>query len=153
MSTPVVHAWFAIERDYPVAPGRVFPAFADEATERHWFVDANGFEVHRVPTANDPVPRRVGDARKWSDLRSRRNGTRAWPGPPHASFRGGTVGSPERVEPGCSFLPGTAVRGTIPQGTKCAAMFRRGTVVGHLRPRKPGIVEDRGEAGAAAAGP
>jgi uncharacterized protein YndB with AHSA1/START domain len=45
MSTPVVHASFSIERTYPVAPARVFHAFADPETKRRWFVEADGFEV------------------------------------------------------------------------------------------------------------
>ncbi len=36
-STAVHHATFTIERSFPVAPHRVFAAFADPAKKRRWF--------------------------------------------------------------------------------------------------------------------
>ena len=41
----VVHSTFAIEREYPVAPSRVFAAFTDGATKRRWFSPGKGTEV------------------------------------------------------------------------------------------------------------
>jgi uncharacterized protein YndB with AHSA1/START domain len=35
----VTHGTFVIERNYPVAPERVFVAFSDPATKHRWFVD------------------------------------------------------------------------------------------------------------------
>lgn len=35
----VVHSTFVIERSYPVAPGRVFAAFADPVKKRRWFAE------------------------------------------------------------------------------------------------------------------
>ncbi len=43
--TPVVHCTFAIERNYPASPARVFAAFANQATKRRWFVEGKSFEV------------------------------------------------------------------------------------------------------------
>ena len=42
----VTHGTFVIERNYPVAPEKVFAAFADSAKKRQWFVDddASGVE-------------------------------------------------------------------------------------------------------------
>jgi len=42
----VTHGTFVIERNYPVAPERVFKAFSDPATKHRWFVDdeASGAE-------------------------------------------------------------------------------------------------------------
>jgi uncharacterized protein YndB with AHSA1/START domain len=42
----VTHGTFVIKRNYPVAPERVFTAFADPATKHRWFVDdeASGAE-------------------------------------------------------------------------------------------------------------
>lgn len=42
----VTHGTFVIERNYPVAPERVFAAFSDPATKHRWFVDdeASGVE-------------------------------------------------------------------------------------------------------------
>ena len=37
MERSVTHATFVIERRYPVAPQRVFAAFADPAKKRRWF--------------------------------------------------------------------------------------------------------------------
>jgi uncharacterized protein YndB with AHSA1/START domain len=42
---PVLHSTFAIDRNYPVAPSRVFAAFANGATKRRWFSPGNGTEV------------------------------------------------------------------------------------------------------------
>ena len=48
---PVLHSTFVIERNYPVAPGKVFGAFADPAKKRRWYVDrgsearVEGFEM------------------------------------------------------------------------------------------------------------
>jgi uncharacterized protein YndB with AHSA1/START domain len=41
----VVHSTFAIERNYPASPARVFAAFATQATKRRWFVEPKGSEV------------------------------------------------------------------------------------------------------------
>jgi uncharacterized protein YndB with AHSA1/START domain len=35
----VIHSTFVIERSFPVAPERVFAAFADPVKKRRWFVD------------------------------------------------------------------------------------------------------------------
>ncbi len=42
----VTHGTFVIERNYPVAPERVFAAFADPSKKQRWFVDdeASGSE-------------------------------------------------------------------------------------------------------------
>jgi uncharacterized protein YndB with AHSA1/START domain len=37
----VIHSTFVIERSYPVAPKRVFAAFADPAQKRRWFVEGD----------------------------------------------------------------------------------------------------------------
>jgi uncharacterized protein YndB with AHSA1/START domain len=42
---PVLHSTFAIDRNYPVAPSRVFAAFANGATKRRWFSPGKGPEV------------------------------------------------------------------------------------------------------------
>ncbi len=42
---PVAHSTFNIARTYPVAPARVFAAFADQATKRRWFAEGEGWEV------------------------------------------------------------------------------------------------------------
>ena len=39
MTRTVVHDTFSIDRRYPAAPGRVFNAFADPATKKHWWAD------------------------------------------------------------------------------------------------------------------
>ena len=41
----VIHSTFVIERSYPVAPKRVFAAFADPAQKRRWFVEGDHGEV------------------------------------------------------------------------------------------------------------
>jgi len=41
----VIHNTFVIERSYPVAPKRVFAAFADPAQKRRWFVEGDHGEV------------------------------------------------------------------------------------------------------------
>ncbi len=41
----VAHSTFVIERNYPVAPERVFAAFADPAKKRRWFVEGKGMSV------------------------------------------------------------------------------------------------------------
>ena len=38
----VVHSTFGFERVYPVAPPRVFAAWAEPEAKRRWFVDADG---------------------------------------------------------------------------------------------------------------
>src|SRR6476620_1712170 len=40
-----IHSTFVIERSYPVAPERVFAAFADPATKRRWFFESDGHDV------------------------------------------------------------------------------------------------------------
>lgn len=40
-----VHSTFVIERRYPVAPEKVFAAFADPIKKRRWFVEGEGFAV------------------------------------------------------------------------------------------------------------
>ena len=37
--SPVIHSTFVLERSYPVAPERVFTAFADPAFKRRWFAE------------------------------------------------------------------------------------------------------------------
>jgi len=41
----VNHATFTIERSFPVAPSRVFAAFADPAKKRRWFAAGAGHSV------------------------------------------------------------------------------------------------------------
>jgi uncharacterized protein YndB with AHSA1/START domain len=41
----VTHNTFVIERNYPVAPERVFTAFADPAKKRRWFAEGDEFEI------------------------------------------------------------------------------------------------------------
>jgi uncharacterized protein YndB with AHSA1/START domain len=41
----VIHSTFVIERSYPVAPERVFAAFADPGRKRLWFAEGEGHEV------------------------------------------------------------------------------------------------------------
>ena len=41
----VVHSTFSIERTYPSTPTRVFAAFANPVTKRHWFAEGEGWEV------------------------------------------------------------------------------------------------------------
>lgn len=41
----VSHSTFVIERNYPVAPERVFAAFSDVAKKRRWFAEGEGFDV------------------------------------------------------------------------------------------------------------
>ena len=43
--TPVVHSTFAIERDYPASPARVFAAFANPATKQRWFAEGKTLDV------------------------------------------------------------------------------------------------------------
>jgi uncharacterized protein YndB with AHSA1/START domain len=43
----VIHNTFVIERSYPVAPERVFAAFADPAKKRRWFVESEGHDVEQ----------------------------------------------------------------------------------------------------------
>ena len=42
-----IHNTFVIERNYPVAPERVFAAFADPGKKRHWFAEGEGREVEQ----------------------------------------------------------------------------------------------------------
>jgi uncharacterized protein YndB with AHSA1/START domain len=44
-SATVNHATFTIERTFPVAPSRVFAAFADPAKKRRWFAAGAGHAV------------------------------------------------------------------------------------------------------------
>ena len=41
MSRTVVHDTFVIDRSYPASPARVFTAFADPATKKQWWGDAD----------------------------------------------------------------------------------------------------------------
>jgi uncharacterized protein YndB with AHSA1/START domain len=43
----VIHNTFVIERTYPVAPAKVFDAFADPQKKRRWFAEGEGFQVER----------------------------------------------------------------------------------------------------------
>jgi len=43
MTSPVVHDTFVLEREYPVAPGLVFAAFADRETKGRWFAGGDGW--------------------------------------------------------------------------------------------------------------
>src|SRR5678809_210821 len=43
----VVHSTFVIERNYPVAPGRVFAAFAEPDRKRRWFVEGDNHAVEQ----------------------------------------------------------------------------------------------------------
>jgi uncharacterized protein YndB with AHSA1/START domain len=43
----VVHSTFTIERSYPVAPDRVFAAFADPTRKRRWFVEGHGNQIEQ----------------------------------------------------------------------------------------------------------
>lgn len=41
----VIHSTFVIERNYAVAPERVFAAFSDPAKKRRWFAEGDEFEI------------------------------------------------------------------------------------------------------------
>jgi uncharacterized protein YndB with AHSA1/START domain len=41
----VVHDTFVIERSFPVAPEKVFSAFADARKKRRWFAEGEGHEI------------------------------------------------------------------------------------------------------------
>ena len=41
----VIHDTFVLERSYPVAPKRVFAAFADTAQKRRWFIESDHHAV------------------------------------------------------------------------------------------------------------
>jgi uncharacterized protein YndB with AHSA1/START domain len=43
----VIHSTFVIERSYPVAPERVFRAFADPGPKRRWFVERESHDVEQ----------------------------------------------------------------------------------------------------------
>jgi uncharacterized protein YndB with AHSA1/START domain len=43
--TPAVPSTFVVERSYPVAPERVFAAFADMARKRRWYAEGGGYDV------------------------------------------------------------------------------------------------------------
>jgi uncharacterized protein YndB with AHSA1/START domain len=53
---PVRHDTFTLEREYPVAPGRVFGAFSDLATKQRWFAGEDGW----VATGEHTLDFRVG---------------------------------------------------------------------------------------------
>ncbi|MEW2354900.1 SRPBCC domain-containing protein [Spirillospora sp. NPDC029432] len=42
---PVAHSTVSLERTYPVAPARVFAAFADEEVKRRWSLELEGMHV------------------------------------------------------------------------------------------------------------
>jgi uncharacterized protein YndB with AHSA1/START domain len=44
-NTSVTHGSFVIQHSYPVAPKRVFAAFADPAKKRQWFADEDEGEI------------------------------------------------------------------------------------------------------------
>ena len=44
-ASSVTHGSFVIERDYPVAPERVFAALSDPAKKRRWFSEGRDFGV------------------------------------------------------------------------------------------------------------
>ena len=70
----VTHSSFVIERSYPVAPKRVFGAFADPAKKRRWFADEDEGEVEKFE-----MDFRVG-GREWR--RSRMGPNTPFPGTP-----------------------------------------------------------------------
>jgi uncharacterized protein YndB with AHSA1/START domain len=45
MSEPIAHASFAVERTFPVAPARVFAAFADPDLKSQWFRGPDNWEA------------------------------------------------------------------------------------------------------------
>lgn len=45
MNTETVHSTITLERTYPVAPERVFAAWADPRQKRRWFAEGEGWEV------------------------------------------------------------------------------------------------------------
>lgn len=64
--TTAIHNTFVIERDYPVAPERVFAAFADPARKRRWFAESGGhiveaFEMDFRVGGNQHVRIRFGE--------------------------------------------------------------------------------------------
>ncbi len=44
---PIVHTTFTLERTYPVAPSKVFAAFADPELKARWFVGPEGWHATR----------------------------------------------------------------------------------------------------------
>lgn len=44
-SDQVIHSTFALERNYPQSPARVFFANSDKAMKRRWFVEGEGWEI------------------------------------------------------------------------------------------------------------
>ena len=51
MSDPTVnHATFVIERSYPVAPDKVFAAFADPAKKRSWYAEERNSTIEEYKT-------------------------------------------------------------------------------------------------------
>jgi uncharacterized protein YndB with AHSA1/START domain len=46
----VTHGTFVIERSYPVAPERVFAAFADPTKKRRWFAEGEGNDLESFET-------------------------------------------------------------------------------------------------------
>jgi len=72
--TSVTHVNFVIERSYPVAPRRVFAAFADPAKKRRWFADEDEGEIEEFE-----MDFRVGGREK---RRSRLGPNTPFPGTP-----------------------------------------------------------------------
>lgn len=70
----VTHSSFAIERNYPVGPKRVFAAFADPAKKRRWFADEEEGEIEEFE-----MDFRVGGRERW---RSRLGPNTPFPGTP-----------------------------------------------------------------------
>ena len=60
MNQPVVHSTFVIEKSYPVAPARLFAAFADPDQKRRWYAQG---ENHRI--GDYRMDFRVGGMEEW----------------------------------------------------------------------------------------
>jgi uncharacterized protein YndB with AHSA1/START domain len=48
MPEPIVHTSFSIERTFPVAPSRVFAAFAEPELKAKWFHGPDGWEPRKL---------------------------------------------------------------------------------------------------------
>jgi uncharacterized protein YndB with AHSA1/START domain len=61
----VTHSTFVIERSFPLAPGRVFAAFADPVKKRRWYtggrsMETEEFEMNFRPGGHDRALYRLG---------------------------------------------------------------------------------------------